>query len=390
MRTLIHNAVGVDVRGEEPDTWVLFDGGRILAAGAGVPPTDDLPAETAVDAAGARLVPGFVDLHCHGGGGASFDDGAEAIRAALAVHRAHGTTRSVISLVAAPVPELARRLEVVAELTSADPLVLGSHLEGPFLAPGRRGAHAADALAHPDARSVAALLQAANGTLRQVTIAPELPAAFEAIDALVAAGCAVAVGHTDADAAVAAAAFDRGATLITHAFNAMAGVDARRPGPVAAAIADDRVTLELILDGRHVDALVAQLLFAAAPGRVALVTDAMAAAGSADGEFLLGTLPVTVRDGVATVDGTDTLAGSTLTQDAALRRAVLELGVDPADAVAAVTSTPARALGLDDRLGLLAEGYAADAVLLDADWRVQRVWAAGQPVVERRPEPVEG
>ncbi|MFC0680827.1 N-acetylglucosamine-6-phosphate deacetylase [Lysobacter korlensis] len=379
MRTLIHNALGVDVRGEEPGTWVLFSEGLIVAAGTGAPPTDDLPSVGwVVDAAGARLVPGFVDLHCHGGGGSSFEDGAAAIAAALATHRAHGTTRSVVSFVAAPVQDLARRLALVAELTASDPLVLGSHLEGPFLSPARRGAHAAEALTHPEHRSVESLLTAARGTLRQATIAPELPGALEAIDALVAAGCAVAVGHTDADAAGASAAFDRGATLLTHAFNAMAGIEARRGGPIGAAVADDRVTLELILDGRHVDSLVARLLFAAAPGRIALVTDSMAAAGSGDGAYLLGTLPVTVRDGTATLDGAGTLAGSTLTQDAALRRAVLELGIDPADAVAAVTSTPARALGLDDRFGLLAEGYAADAVLLDADWRVQRVWADGR------------
>jgi N-acetylglucosamine-6-phosphate deacetylase len=382
VRTLIHNALGIDVRGEEPGTWVLFDGGVILAAGADAPPIDELSADTVVDAGGARLVPGFVDLHCHGGGGSSFEDGLHAIVSGLAVHREHGTTRSVISFVAAPVADLAGRLALVARLVAEDPLVLGSHLEGPFLAPVRRGAHAVEALTHPDERSVATLLEAADGSLRQATLAPELPGALEAIDALVAAGCAVAVGHTDADAATAAAAFDRGATVLTHAFNAMASIEARRPGPVAAAIADDRVTLELILDGRHVDPLVAQLLFAAAPGRIALITDAMAAAGASDGAYLLGTLPVTVRDGVATLDGAGTLAGSTLTLDSALRRAVLELGVDPADAVAAVTSTPARALGLDDRFGVLAEGYAADAVLLDADWRVQRVWADGRPVVE--------
>lgn len=379
MRTLIHNAVGTDVRGEEPDTWVLLDDDLIVAAGTGTPPADRLPSDTVVDAEGARLVPGFLDLHCHGGGGSSFEDGPEAILAALATHRAHGTTRSVVSFVAAPVEDLTRRLASVAEL-AADPLVVGSHLEGPFLSPARRGAHAAEALAYPDQRTLESLLAAAGGTLRLATIAPELPGALEAIEALVAAGCAVAVGHTDADAATASAAFDRGATLLTHAFNAMAGIGARSPGPVGAAIADERVTLELILDGRHVDLRVAELLFAAAPGRIALVTDAMAAAGSGDGRYLLGTLPVTVRDGVATLDGAGTLAGSTLTQDAALRRAVRELGMEPADAVAAVTSTPARALGLDDRFGLLAEGYAADAVLIGDDWRVQRVWAAGREI----------
>lgn len=377
MRTLIHSAIGVDVRGELPEFWAVLDGSFIEATGIGSPPLRDA-ADAVVDAGGARLVPGFLDLHCHGGGGASFDDGMGAISTALAVHRAHGTTRSVISLVAAPIELLVERLSEVVELSVADPLILGSHLEGPFLAPARRGAHAAAALAAPDGDAIERLLQAANGTLRQVTLAPELPGALDAVDALVAAGITVAVGHTEADAATTAAAFGRGASLVTHAFNAMAGIESRRPGPIGAALADERVTLELILDGRHVDPVVAQLLFTAAAGRVALVTDAMAAAGSGDGEYLLGSQPVTVRQGIATVEGTDTLAGSTLTLDAALRRAVLELELDPADAVASVTSTPARALGVDDRFGLLAEGFASDVVLLDADWRVQRVWADGR------------
>jgi N-acetylglucosamine-6-phosphate deacetylase len=377
VKTLLQNAVVTDVRGETPDSWVLFENALIVAAGTGTPPH----ADTVVNADGGRLTPGFLDLHAHGGGGFSFDDGSDAIAEGLAVHRAHGTTRSVISLVAAPLHQLAASLAAVAELAAEDPLVLGSHLEGPFLAPGRRGAHSAEALRPPISGDVALLLDAARGTLLQLTLAPELPGALDALDALVAAGCVVAVGHTEADSATTAAAFDRGARLVTHAFNAMAGITARESGPVGAALADERVTLELILDGRHVQREVAALLFSAAPGRVALVTDAMAAAGAADGDYRLGPLDVTVRGGVATLAGTNTLAGSTLTLDTALRRAVLELGIEPADAVAAVTSTPARALGLDDRFGLLAEGYAADAVLLDDDWRVQRVWADGNEVL---------
>jgi N-acetylglucosamine-6-phosphate deacetylase len=225
------------------------------------------------------------------------------------------------------------------------------------------------------------LLEAAAGTLRQITIAPELPGALESIDTLVAAGVVVAVGHTEADADTARAAFDRGATLLTHAFNAMPGIHHRQPGPVVAALRDERVTLELILDGHHVHPDVARIALREAPGRVALVTDAMAAAGAADGDYALGELNVSVRDGLAVLSGTSTLAGSTLTQDAALRNAIHLVGMDPAAAVAALTAVPARVLGLGDRFGRLAPGYAADLVVLDPDWRVRGVWADGRPLV---------
>jgi len=293
------------------------------------------------------------------------------------MHRTHGTTRSVVSLVSAPIATLETQLARIAGLVADDPRVLGSHLEGPFLAPARRGAHAAEMLCAPDPATIDRLLAAAAGTLRQVTIAPELPGALDTIRRFVAAGVVVAVGHTEADAAITAAAFDAGARLLTHAFNAMPGIHHRRPGPVVAALDDDRVTLEIVLDGLHVDPRVAALAFAGAPGRIALVTDAMAAAGFGDGTYRLGTLDIEVRDGVARVAGTDTIAGSTLTQDVALRLAVDIVGVSRSEAVAALTATPARVLGLDATLGLLEPGYAADVVVLDDAFGVRGVWAAG-------------
>jgi N-acetylglucosamine-6-phosphate deacetylase len=256
--------------------------------------------------------------------------------------------------------------------------VLGSHLEGPFLAPERRGAHNAAFLLAPDPDAAAALLDAARGTLRQVTIAPELPGALDLIGLFAGHGVVPAVGHTDATYAQTREAFDRGARLLTHGFNAMPGIHHRAPGPLVAAFDDGRALIELILDGVHVDAHVAHLAFASAPGRIALVTDAMAAAGSTDGDYQLGTLNVAVRNGLAMLRGTQTIAGSTLTQDVALRCAVEKAGLDARTAVEALTLTPARALGLDDRHGLLAEGYAADAVALSGSWHVERVWAAGR------------
>ncbi|MCS0498755.1 N-acetylglucosamine-6-phosphate deacetylase [Protaetiibacter mangrovi] len=376
MTLLLHSALLTDERGETPDGWVLFDGDRIRAAGSGQAPD----ADDRVDLEGARLVPGFVDIHGHGGGGHAYDDGGEELDAALATHRALGTTRSVVSLVANPLAALRASLGEIAELMESDPLVLGTHLEGPFLAPAKRGAHHVDYLREPDPITVDELIEAAHGTLRQITLAPELPGADQAIDAFVAAGVKVAVGHTDADFETAARAFDRGASILTHAFNAMNGIHHRAPGPVVAALSDPRVTLELVVDGHHVDERIVALTLDEAPGRVAFITDSMAAAGSADGDYRLGALNVTVRDGRAMLSGTDTIAGSTLTQDAALRRAVDIVGLPWPDAVGAVTAVPARALGFGDRLGLLEPGYAADAVALDDDSRVFAVWAAGERI----------
>ncbi|HEY9498421.1 MAG TPA: N-acetylglucosamine-6-phosphate deacetylase [Terrimesophilobacter sp.] len=376
MTTLFHGARKLDAAGQVDDFWMLVDAETITATGSGRAPS----AEESIDVGGDWLVPGFIDLHCHGGGGHSYDDDADEIRAAIATHRAHGTTRSVLSLVANPLAQLRASLSVIADLAEVDPLILGSHLEGPFLSMGRRGAHNPAYLRAPLPYELEELIGASRETLRQLTIAPELPGSLEAIDILVEAGIAVAIGHTEADFDQAGEAFDRGARILTHAFNAMEGIHHRAPGPVVAAFEDERVTIELILDGLHVHPDVAGMAFRAAPGRIALVTDAMAAAGSSDGDYRLGSLNVTVRDGLAVLSGTDTIAGSTLTQDAALRCAVEQAGVHPVDAIAALTAIPARALGLDHRLGYLKPGFAADAVVLDSGLHVQRVWANGQAV----------
>jgi N-acetylglucosamine-6-phosphate deacetylase len=370
--TLLHSATAVDARGERPDAWLLFDGDSIAAIGSG---PDRPEADEVVDLEGRWVTPGFIDLHGHGGGGEDYATGDLAV--ALAAHRTHGTTRAVVSLVAEPIEVLQQQLARIAQAVADDPRVLGSHLEGPFLAESRRGAHAAEMLRVPDDATVDRLLAAANGTLRQVTIAPELPGALEAIHRFSSAGVIVAIGHTEADAATTRAAFNAGATLLTHAFNAMPGIHHRAPGPVAAALEDERVSLELVLDGRHVDPSVAAIAFAAAPGRIALVTDAMAAAAASDGSYRLGSLDVSVHAGVATIAGTDTIAGSTLTQDAALRLAVERLRLPLSEAVAALTATPARILRLGHRFGLLDSGYAADVVVLDDDVAVHAVWAAG-------------
>jgi N-acetylglucosamine-6-phosphate deacetylase len=382
---VIHSVrLAEDARGDRADRWVAFDAGMVVETGfgdgwRGLAPRD------AVDGAGSLLAPGFVDIHGHGGAHAAYDDGPDEVAVARALHRSHGTTRAVLSLVTATIPALAERAAMVADLAETDATVLGSHLEGPFLDPGHKGAHSESLLRAPTPEDIDVLLAAGRGTIRQVTIAPELDGGLDAVRRFVDAGVAVAVGHTGADFATAQRAFDAGATILTHAFNGMDGIHHRAPGPVAAALADDRVTLELIADGIHVHPAVMRLAFASARtadgrGRVALITDAMAAAGAGDGRYELGGLAVEVADGVARLAGGGSIAGSTLTQDAAVRRAVQEVGVPLPDAVEAATRVPARAIGRGHDLGSLHPGFLADAVLLGDDLMVRAVWVAGDPV----------
>ncbi|MBM7505581.1 N-acetylglucosamine-6-phosphate deacetylase [Agromyces aurantiacus] len=377
--TVIHSARLVSGGDTVPDAWVRFEGDRVVGRGIGDGwrDADGRAAGEVTDAAGRVLAPGFIDLHCHGGGGASAEEGEDALGTVLATHRAHGTTRSVLSLVTAAVDELETRLAAIARVAASDPLLLGSHLEGPFLDHEFRGAHDPARLRRADAEAIDRLLAAADGSLRQITIAPEHDGAAEAIARFTDAGAAVAVGHTGADFDTALRAFDAGAAILTHAFNGMRGIHHRAPGPVVAAMHADHVTLEVINDGVHVHPDVVRLAFAGAPGRVALVTDAMAATGSADGRYVLGSLEVDVVDGVARLAEGGSIAGSTLTQDVALRRAVLEARLSLEDAVTAVTMTPAAAIGRAHDLGRLEPGYAADAVLLGDDLEVEAVWAAG-------------
>ncbi|MFC4140579.1 MULTISPECIES: N-acetylglucosamine-6-phosphate deacetylase [unclassified Microbacterium] len=375
---LIHSARLVNDGFIVDDAWVLFEDGRVSQLGVGAERPE---AGTVVDASeaagpGAILTPGFIDIHGHGGAGATFDDGVAAIRTARDMHRSHGTTRAVVSLVTGSLDALAARVAEIADLRETDADILGSHLEGPFLDPGHKGAHDPELLREPTAGDVQRLLDAGRGTVRQMTIAPEIPGGLEAVRVVVASGAVAAVGHTDADDDTVRAAFDAGASILTHAFNAMRPIHHRDPGPVLTAAADHRVTLEAIVDNIHLHPHVTKLLFDEAPGRVALITDSMAAAGSVDGEYSLGGLHVTVLDGVARVDS-GSIAGSTLTQDAALRNAVAA-GATLSDAVRALTETPAAAIGFGEELGALRPGMLGDAVLLDADLRVVSVWTGAR------------
>lgn len=373
----MHDAVLIDSAGRRPG-WLRTEGGVVVEVGTGVGTGAGSRAEPpagvrTIDARGRVVTPGFIDLHGHGAAGISYDDDAD-LAPALAHHRRHGTTRQVLSLVSAPIDRQEAALRRVAALAASDPLVLGSHLEGPYLAPTRKGAHDETVLTTPTAESIDRLLAAAVGSLRMVTIAPELDGAADARSRLVEAGVVVAVGHTAADYDCALDAFRRGARALTHAFNTMPPLLHREPGPVLAAVDADAV-LELIVDGVHLHPAVTRAAFRLAPGRVALVTDAMSATGSADGAYRLGGLEVVVSDGEARLADSGALAGSVLTQDVALRRAV-ESGVDPVAAVTALTSTPADLLGRGD-LGRFEVGARADLVVLGADWTPDVVVAEG-------------
>lgn len=350
----------------------------------------DHPANEApvIDAHGAPVTPGYIDIHCHGAAGHAYDDGPEAISAVLDAHLDHGTTRAVMSLVTDSVESMAETIRrAVPVIDATDPL-LGIHPEGPFLDPGHKGAHPEDLLCDPSAAAIDSLLEAAQGHLAQVTLAPERAGGIDAVRALVSAGVVASVGHTNSDFETARAAFDAGATILTHAFNAMNGIHHRAPGPIIAALRDESVWLELINDGIHVHPAVARSLFLEAPDRMILITDAMSATCNPDGAYRLGHLDVTVRDGVARLTDGTSLAGSTLTMDRAVANAAHSVGVGLDVAVAAATSHPAAALGLGDKLGRIAPGYPADLLLLDEDTLLpRRIFTHG---VEHRAAPRTG
>jgi N-acetylglucosamine-6-phosphate deacetylase len=368
--TVLSGARIVTPRGVLDPAWVDVVDGRIARVETSVPPAE------AVDLGGGWLLPGFIDLHVHGGGGHDFTASAEDMAAGVAFHRRHGTTGTLVSLMAGPVDAMSEQLGWVVALAS-DGDVLGAHLEGPFLSSARRGAQNQHHLAAPDPLVLAKLLSAGQDAVRTVTIAPELPGALGLIRDIVAAGAIAAIGHTDATYEQAAAGFAAGATLATHLFNAMGSMSQRAPGPAVAAL-DAGAYVELINDGVHVHEALTRLAVASGPDRVALITDAISATGVGDGHYSLGDQDVVVTDGQARLASTKRLAGTTLTMDEAVRRAVRVVGLSIEQASAAASATPARLLGIDDRRGAIEPGLDGDLVVLDDDLRVQRVMVRGR------------
>ncbi|HEY5854296.1 MAG TPA: N-acetylglucosamine-6-phosphate deacetylase [Aldersonia sp.] len=373
--TVVVGSVGCGVA--HSPGWIETTGDRIVDCGAGV-----APRAPDVDLPDAVVVPGFVDMHCHGGGGHAYTDAdPESAAAAARFHLAQGTTSTVASLVTATPADLLRSVCVLADLV-ADGVVAGIHLEGPWLSHSRCGAHAVEQLRDPDPTEIDALLRAGRGTIAMATLAPELPGGLDAIRRLVDAGVVAAVGHTDATYAQAREAVQAGASVATHLFNAMRPLHHREPGAALALLECPEVTVEVVADGVHIHpALQRHVLASAGARRVAGVTDAMAAAGAPDGSYTLGTLAVTVEDGVAKLAGTDTIAGSTATMDRIFRNMVAtsELPRELALSVAAETTAtaPARALGLTD-VGALRPGLRADLVVLDSDLTITSVMSRGR------------
>lgn len=353
--------------------WVDVAAPAIAATGSGSPPR-----EPDHDLGGQWLVPGFIDIHVHGGGGASYQDGV--VEAAVQVrdfHRRHGTTTTLASLVSAPLDELCSAAAALADLVR-DGVLRGIHLEGPFLSAPYCGAHDPSLLREPAPGELARLLDAGAGAVTMVTLAPELDRGLDAVRQVVDRGATAAIGHTGASYETTVAAVEAGARVATHLFNGMPPMHHRDPGPVLALLEDARVTVELIADRLHVHpAMVRQVLAQAGADRVALVSDAIVAAGVGDGHYQLGGLGVRVENGLAVLVDGDSIAGSTLTMDVALRNTV-NAGVAVADAVAAVSATPARVLGLEHEVGAIAAGLTADLVVLDDDLVVQQVMASGE------------
>jgi N-acetylglucosamine-6-phosphate deacetylase len=381
---ILSGATVVLPTGPVPGGRVTVDGTRIAAAG----PDDGTAAPEharIVDVSGHYLVPGFIDLHNHGGGGASFTSGTvEEVLTGIETHRRHGTTTLVASTVTGDMDFLTHRAGLLSELAEQGDIA-GIHFEGPFISPCRKGAHSEELLRDPDPAEVRKLVDAARGHARMVTLAAELPGGIDSVRLLADHGVIAAIGHTDATYEQTVEAIDAGATVATHLFNAMPALGHRAPGPIAALLEDERVTVELINDGVHLHPAALELAFHhAGADRVAFITDAMDAAGFGDGRYMLGPLEVEVEDGVARLVEGGSIAGSTLTLDRAFKRAVTVDRLPIEAAVAALSANPARLLGLADRVGSLEPGKDADLVLLDEHFDVRGVMRRGTWVVAPR------
>jgi N-acetylglucosamine-6-phosphate deacetylase len=334
--------------------------------------------------AGPYIAPGFVDVHVHGWGGHDAMGDAAALDGMARTLLRRGVTSFLPTAVTAPLEEIAAFADRVrgwipsAPTDGAEPL--GFNLEGPFLAPTKRGAHAEAYLRAPETVTRDELESAIDG-LRLITIAPELDGAADLIRWLRGHGVEVSIGHSAATVEQARAGYAAGARSTTHLFNAMSGVDHRSPGVAVAALLDDDVYVELIADGIHVDPAVWPLITRLKPrDRLLLVSDALSVAGTGDGRGRIGRLEIEVSDGRATLAGTSTLAGSVIALDIAVRN-VAAAGVPLPDAIAAASRNPLDLLGIGDR-GRLAEGHRADLVELDEDLTVMRVMKAGRWVEE--------
>jgi N-acetylglucosamine-6-phosphate deacetylase len=365
--------------------YVACADGKITAVGAGPPP--DRPDVVLSD---GILLPGLVDLQVNGFGGVEVATADAASWSAVARGlTATGTTAFLPTLVSAPLEALRDALRRAADIApglagdggaKSGARVLGVHLEGPFLSPARPGAHNPSWLAKPEPDVIDSLLDAGSGIVRLVTLAPEIEGGLVAVKQLAAAGVLVSIGHSDATALQVSAAAMNGARMVTHLFNAQRPMHHREPGVVGQALSDARLVSSLIADLHHVSGQVAAIAFAAAPGRICLVSDASPAAGMPPGRYVLGGQPIELAsgDGSPPVRDDGTVAGSALRMDAAVANMVAT-GISLADAVAAATRIPADLIGRPD-LGRIASGAAADLTWLSDDLRTKATWVAGRKV----------
>lgn len=324
------------------------------------------------------IVPGFIDQHCHGGGGGAFDSAdAVQIQRAIDFHRSAGTTSIVGSLVSAGPQALLDQIAALVPFVRSGELA-GIHLEGPWINLLKKGAHDPDAMRPLTASELDQVIQVAGGALSLVTVAPEIDGVLESIPVFTAAGATVALGHTYATFDQTIAGINAGATAATHLFNAMPPLEHRNPGPIGAFVSSPNVFVELIADLEHVHPAVLQFAVrAVGPERSILISDSMCAAGCSPGIYHLGKLEVQVDDHAARLVNTDVLAGSVLTLHKALRNVVNHKVADLAQAAVMASTTPAHALGLAN-VGLIQAGFDADLVILDHDLSVNTVIRKGE------------
>lgn len=380
--TLRGRVVTLTEVGELADGVVSFDGPRLDYVGPATGFGGELPE---LPDSPPVILPGLIDVHCHGGGGYGFPetDVAGAVTAAN-FHRGRGTTTLIASLVSATESELRERIDILGKIVDVG-LLAGIHLEGPFISPHRRGAHDPDRILAGDAELLERLVDHGGGRIVSVTIAPET-AHFDALaQVLNDANVVLSLGHTVADYDASVHAMRLGARVsITHLFNAMPELAHRDANFLTAAMAAagrGDVVAEVIGDGVHLaDGTVRMVFDTIGADNLALITDAMAAAGQPDGRYQLGSLDVVVKDGISRLydpDGEGAIAGGTATASDVLRRTVFHAGVDLTDAATAACATPARLLGMADEIGSLHPGMRADVLVTDPNLNPVTVYKNG-------------
>lgn len=364
--------------------WIFADG-RFVRGGFSVENgrfahvLEDIPGP-AEDLDGALVIPGLVDIHVHGCAGADFSDGDYAGLVRMARHLARrGVTSFAPASMTLPYDALDKAFHAAARLRReglADGArLMGIQMEGPFLSREKRGSQNPAYLRLPDWDRFLRLYDAAEGLLRIVDVAPELPGAVE-FTRRASEKCRVSVAHTAAGYDQAAAVFDAGATHLTHLFNAMSGIHHRHPGPIGAASERENVTAELICDGIHVHPSAVRMAFRLFPGRICLISDALRCCGMADGSYSLGGQEILLSGGVARLTG-GTIAGSAADLYQCMRRAV-SFGIPREQAVWAATALPARVIGRESETGAIADGRAADFVICGGELEPEAVYLGGK------------